>query len=1242
MVAVGRVWTAPLLLGVLLGASSGQVSLPQGVSPWTLEEGFLRPPDSAKPHTWWHWCNDNISQEGITADLEAMKRVGIGGVQIFNVDVGVPAGPVKFMSEAWRAMIRHALREAERLGLEVCVHNCAGWSSSGGPWVRPEHAMQMVVMSEVRVSGPASLDEVLPQPETRRDFYRDIAVLAFRTPEGERRKMAEFAPQITASVEKFKGSVLVDGDLATFAVLPLPKPGQMAYLQLEFPQPFQARSFLLVPGPGNNEHQCALQASEDGKNFRTLRTFSIPRPGPTPLKVSVNFDPVSARFYRLAFLRPSPRAQRITVAEVELRSGLRIENIGGKAAYVRVDNLQPALGPPAPADALIPRESIIDLTGRLQPDGRLSWEVPEGEWTILRIGHTPTGKDNHPATPEGRGLEVDKLSREALEAFWSGMMATVLAEAGPLAGKVLNNALIDSYEVGCQNWTPRFREEFRRRRGYDLLPFLPVLAGYVVGSVELSERFLWDFRRTIADLFAENYYGFFAELCHRHGLLFSTEPYGNGPFEDLTCGGRADIPMGEFWVGGGTSSSCKLAASAAHIYGRRIVGAESFTATPERGRWQNDPYALKALGDLIYCLGVNRFIFHRYAHQPWQGVYPGMTMGPWGFHFERTNTWFEQSRAWLEYLARCQYLLQQGRFVADVCFFVGEHAPNSAPFLPSLKAQGYDYDACNAEVLLTRMRVKDGFLVLPDGMRYRVLVLPESPFMTPQVLRKIRELVLSGATVIGPKPQRSPSLSDYPRCDEEVRRLAEEVWGDCDGKRVTERALGAGRVVWGKTVEEVLAGMGVPPDFEFEPKEARLEFIHRVVGNADIYFVSNQRDQVEEVECHFRVSGKAPELWHPDTGRIEPAPVWTELGGRTVVPLRLEPAGSVFVVFRQPLRGEDHLVAVVPPVSKEPQPSGPRLEIVRAIYEAVDGAGAADVTERVRSLVKGGRLAINVNNQTMGGDPTPLHYKRLRLEYTLDGKPFTLVVNENENLEVPLPEGTSEVPPFRVALTPKGQVELRAFRPGVYEFRSARGRRARVPIAALPEPLELGGPWEIRFPAGWGAPEQATFPRLLSWTEHENPGIRYFSGTATYLKEFEVPASWLGRGRRVYLDLGRVKNLAQVRLNGRDLGILWKMPFRVEVTDLLRAGRNRLEVRVTNLWVNRLIGDEQFPDDCEWEGRRLRQFPQWFLEGRPRPSAQRLTFTTWKHWDKNSPLLESGLLGPVRLLMAAERVVTLW
>ncbi len=1081
-----------LALGVLTSVCSAQVDLAQG---------FQNPPASARPHTWWHWMNGNITKEGITADLEAMKQIGLGGAQIFNVSEGIPDGPVLFMSPQWRGLVKHAATEASRLGLELCIHNCAGWSSSGGPWITPENAMQTVVVSEVRATGPLHFSTILPQPETRAGFYRDIAVLAFLTPR------------------------------------------------------------------------------DDAK---------------------------------------------------------RIKDIKAKAGYEARYGQQPALDE-FPAESIIKRDHIVDLTGKLDKSGRLTWDLPAGDWTILRLGSTPTGAVNSPSPVSGRGLEVDKLSREAFDTHWAGMMGPVIKDLGPLAGKTLNNCLIDSYEVGHQNWTAAFREEFKKRRGYDPLLFLPVMTGRVVDSGEVSERFLWDLRRTIADLFADNYYGYFAQTCRKNGLAASIEPY-DGPYECLLSGRDADIPMGEFWVGGGESGSCKLAASVAHTYGRRLVGAESFTAEPSVGRWQNHPYSLKAVGDLMYTVGINRYIIHRYAHQPWLDKFPGMTMGQWGTHFERTTTWWTQGAAWVGYLTRCQYLLQQGLFAADVCYFAGEAAPNDAPHNPALKAHGYDYDACNADVLLNRMSVKDGRLVLPDGMSYRVLVLPDTPFMTLKLAGRLRDLVQQGATVIGPKPTRSPSLGDSPQGDVGVRNVAAEIWGDCDGRAVKEHVFGKGRVIWGRTPEEVLESMKIGPDAEFAgmPGKPKMAWIHRVADGADIYFVSNQKPRAEEVECTFRVTGRAPELWHADTGQMEGAPTWSERDGRTTVPIRFDPSGSVFVVFRARAGNSDHFASMTPPTAEGQAGGAPKIEIRKAVYEAADGAGSTDVTAKVAAMVEAGETIIPANNGAFG-DPAYLHVKRLRVEYTLNGKPMTSTVPENGTLELADANAPEAPPACTLATTGRGGLELQAFRSGVYGFRTAGGKTATAEIKAVPAPLEITGAWTLRFPPNRGAPPSVSLDKLISWTDHADPGVRYFSGTADYEKEFEISQEMLGSDKALWLALGQVKCIAEVTLNGHDLGIWWKPPFAADITAIAKPGTNTLKVRVTNLWVNRLVGDEQYPDDCEWNGKTLKGWPQWLTDGTPRPVKERLTFTTWKHYTKDSAPLESGLLGPV-MLRVGERV----
>jgi hypothetical protein len=1209
-----------------------------------VAKGFGAPPDSAKPHTWWHWMNGNVTKEGITADLEAMKRVGVGGAQIFVVDSGIPAGDVKFMGPKFREMFKFAVQEADRVGIELCVHNCAGWSSSGGPWNTPEHAMQFVVTSETQVKGPAKFEDPLPQPPTKLGYYRDIAVLAFRTPGGSAVDLKKLEPKVGGSFSVADGAALYDGKVGTVVEVPAPVPAAPSaaatltakpkaaatrpvaqWVELTFAEPVAARSIVLTPGEKAQDCAGSIEVSEDGTKFRRAAAFRFPRSGSQPVAVSLGGEPVSARVYRVQFNSRGHNDKTIPLAEVSLASRAIIPNLQNKAGYEPGEvNGQDA--PPVAADQVIAGKEIVDLTGKLGADGALSWDVPEGEWTVLRFGHTPTGKENHPAPPEAAGPECDKLSKAALDAHWAGMMGKLLDDLGPLAGKALNNALVDSYEVGGQNWTPLMREEFQKRRGYDMTRFLPVMAGMVVDGPEASERFLWDLRRTVADLFAENYYGHFAELCHRAGLKASIEPY-TGPFESLQCGEPADIVMGEFWTGSQGHPSVKLAASVAHIYGKSIVGAESFTASPGKyGRWQEDPYALKALGDLMYTQGINRYIFHRYAMQPWTNRLPGMTMGQWGFHFDRTNTWFEQSTAWLEYIARCQYLLQQGRMVADVAYFCGESAPVEAKVGQTPK--GYDYDAVNAGVL-KKATVKDGRIVLASGASYAVLVLPPNDtLMTPGFLGDLKRLVADGATVVGPKPVRSPSLQGYPACDEEVKKLADELWG-------------TGKVTAGTALEQAFAGKGLKPDFEYTAASprARLVYIHRAIGGAggtdgadgadgaDVYFVSNQQDVYQQAECTFRVGGRVPELWHADTGVIEDAPAYKEDGGRVTVPVQLEPSGSVFVVFRRPSGGgAAHLVSFPPATSQ--QGEAPKLEIRKATYEAIDGAGSMDVTKKLAEMVKDGALVAEANNRTFGKDPAGQHHKQLRIEYALGGKVSEATFPENAMVELP---ATTGVPPaYEVSTGEGGKVQVVAWKAGTYEFARSSGQPARVAVESVAAPVEVTGPWEVRFPEGWKAPAKVTFETLASWTEQKDEGIKYFSGTATYAKRLDVPGELIAAGKVVYLDLGRVKNIAQVKVNGKDLGILWKPPFRVNVTDVVKAGENEVEIRVTNLWPNRLIGDERLPEDVKWDGKKLAGWPEFILKNEPSPSG-RLTFTTWHHWTKDMDLLESGLIGPVVL-----------
>ena len=1197
---------------LLLVASSAlafaDTALPSGRG---LEKNFAAPPDSAAPRTWWHWMNGSVTKAGITADLEAMRRVGIRGATIVVINA-VPAGPVHFGSPAFFDMVKFAASEAKRLGIALGLENCAGWSSSGGPWVTPDKSMLDVVTSEKTVAGPASFSGPLPQPERQHDFYRDFRVIAFPTLDGDEVRMAAASPTITASVPNFR--IEKSGGYR----LPYAKENSPQYLQFEFAQPFAART-VVIEASGHDSAGGRIEASDDGHAFHTVRNFVLELEAG---RQTYAIPPTCARFYRISFTRSNGRAAAMVIPTVEFLASPRLDNwllkCDGATSRLPDTAFDTSRTPIPPESMVVHSSRIVDLTSKMDAAGNLAWKVPPGKWTVLRVGYTTNGMTNHPAPPDGTGLECDKLSRTAARAFWDGLLTKVTHDLGPLVGPStgFTHTLIDSYEVGCQNWTPEFATEFKKRCGYDLLPYLPLYTGRVVDSPAISERVLWDVRRTIADLFAENYYSYFAELAHQHGITLEAEPYGGGPFDDMRSGRDADRVMGEFWWPGSEMGSVKLAASIAHLYGKSIVGAESFTS--DEGGWNMSPPTMKALGDRAFTLGINSYTFHRYAMQPWVDRWPGMTMGRNGSNLDRTNTWWEQGAAWLRYVSRCQYLLQQGYFVGDVLAYEGEGSPAcaTAPSRSELP-DGYDFDNCNTDVILHRLAVKDGNLVVPNGAVYHVLLMRRTTKMTPTLLRKLKELSDGGATILADRPEQSPSLTNYPQCDVEVRKLADQLWTKSI-KQLSSNPL-----------PTVLADLKVQPDFEVPDPAVKLLYIHRRVGPEDIYFVSNQSDSVQETAALFRVTGKTPEFWHPDTGLIEKVPAFSEENGRTRVPLCLDPTGSIFVVFRDNPPSPVHPVSLVRTDAPATPPAV--LEIRSATYGASE---TADVTAKLTSMIKDGALHAEATTSTFRIDPAPLVIKQLIVDYTLNGVPGTKTIREGGSLDIAPPRPL--FPDAQLAVGHAGRPALQAWQSGIYAVTMSDGRTTTVPIANVPQPEEVRGPWSVTFPANWGAPPSATFDKLISWPDSPDSGIKYFSGTATYTKTLSIPADLLASGHRLYLDLGDVQVIAQVTLNNKNLGILWKPPYSVEITRAAHPGDNMLEVKVTNLWPNRIIGDEQLPEDSERREGALQSWPQWLLDGKPSP-AGRYTFAVNRHWKKSDPLFPSGLIGPVTLRPSVEQ-----
>jgi len=1139
---------------------------------------FVHPPASARPWVYCCWCNGNVTKDGITADLEAMARVGIGGLLIFDAAVQEPAGKIIYNSPQWHEMIRFTLGEAARLGIKVAIFNAPGWCGSGAPWITPEHSEQQLVWTETPVQGPVHYDAVLARPRTTThspecikavgDYYKDIALLAYPTLADDEVKMADFSPKVTTSVADpgMDLQLLLSGSGSTKLLLPKPVPGKPQYVQVAFDRPFKARILNLTMGgsPEWSGFVADLQVSDDGSHFRSVRKYNV-----NLGEQALGFEAVTARYFRVLCTNGDDNMPpKFALSALQLSPRYRIDDLRSKTLVTRGNTGAQATYPALPAGLAIDGTRVIDLTSKFDKDGHLSWDAPAGRWTLLRIGHTSRGAFNHPAPVGGTGLECDKMSKEASDAHFAALIGKLVKEAGPLAGKTLVGMHIDSWEPGVdnlqrtQNWTALFRQEFHARRGYDLLRYLPAMTGRVIDNTETTERFLWDFRQTAGELLAENYAGRLSELARQHGLKLSIEAYGGGPFDDLTYGARADIPMAEYWYPRYDAAGTAVEMSSiAHVYGKPIAAGESFTSLPDE-RWLGYPGDIKVEGDWALCMGINRIVFHRYAMQPWLNIKPGMSMGSYGLHYERTQTWWEQTRPWHQYLARCQYLLQRGLCSSDICYLEQEGAPRS-PSLPNTNSKfperpGYGYDVAPAEAVLTRFSARDGRMVLPDGMTYRVLVLPNVDTMTVGLLRKIKQLVSDGATVIGSRPLKSPSLSDYPACDAEIKALAEEVWGNCDGQKVKEHIYGKGRIIWGKTADEVLKEMNVPPDFSYDDSHGgpSLRYNHHALGATDYYFVANKLDQAVAGTAHFRIDGRPPEFWWPQTGRTEPVAIYTQRNGVTSIPMQLDSSQSVFVVF-------------------PPAPSK--------------------------------------------ADPV--------VSVALDGQPV-------------IPPGTDNTPVERVAqitLDANGNLRLQAWKPGAYEIKTASGQTRKLSVAAIPDPVEVSGLWQVTFPFQNG---NVSLDKLASWSDSNRNDVKYFSGTATYRKTFRLPAEMVGSGRRLYLDLGDVKVNAQVMLNGRKLDLLWKTPYRLEITGAVKPGDNLLEIAVTNLWPNRLIGDAHLPPEKERnmaEGS-LRSWPQWLLDGKPDPSG-RQSFTSNEIWKKNDALLPSGLLGPVVLRASAEVAV---
>ena len=1082
----------------------------------SLEAGWTNPPLDARTRCFWWWLNGNVTKEAITRDLEQMKAKGMGGGLIFDADGsnqqgnrGVPAGPL-WGSEAWQELFRHAVEEADRLGLELSMAIQSGWNL-GGPTITPAEAAKRLVWSKIVVDRPGRAAEKLPMPETRDGYYRDVAVLAVPVKKrGAGSGSPGFRLSASSNQKGFPAGAAVDGDESTYWVSNGFRPGEgpsgksgkseesegkSEWIEAAFESDADVGGLRVLGRPGYGPRRCRLLVAGKDGSWREVGEQLDVADGKT---LESRFPPVRGRRFRLDISaaydsRYPDNPRNVQIAEFtlldaqgrsvgpkrpirDLAAKSMVRELGGSAPDCR-----PLLFdvPPTPGEADVSLADVVDLTDRLRPDGTLDWTVPDGSWTILRFGYTPTSAHVSTASGEWQGAVLDYLDDKVLRSYWKRHVAPMLDRVRPHCGKALKYVETDSWECGGMNWSPGFEKKFGAYSGYDCVPWLPVFAGIIVEDRESSNAFLADFRKALGHYVAEHY-RVLDELAAEYDLGTQPESGGPhaGPLDGITNHGRSDLAMSEFWRPSPHRPRpenrffVKQAASAAHTYGIKLVGAEGFTSI---GPHWNDSFwrHLKPSFDHEACDGVNLTFIHTFTCSPKEQGLPGQEYFA-GTHFNPNCTWWPMAGAFIDYLNRCQWMLQQGRFVADVAYYYGDHVPNIARRKaddPAGVLPEYDYDVLSEEILL-RLDVADGTLTLPSGMKYQILVLPDHRVLSLAALKKVGALIDAGATVVGPKPIRAVSLLGGVEGKDEFDRLADTYW-DVDRPR---------HVIEDASPKRVLQEAGVSADFTFGGgEETNLAWIHRTTDEGELYFVANQSEEPVDVSCSFRVSGRRPEIWNPVDGSRREATAFTQKNGRTVVPLEFGPNGSFFILF-----GE----------------------------------------------------SIPVETQGTTGNNSPRF------------------------------EG----------------------------------------------PIEISGPWTVRFDPEWGGPESIVFDDLVDWSRHPDDRVKYYSGIAVYEKRFVLPDELdLSDGRRVFLDFGDVREMADVRLNDHSLGVVWSPPFRVDVTQTLRRGENRLLVRVANQWPNRIIGDLRLP------------------------KKERRTRTNIMKYEPNTPLLPSGLLGPANLIRVNSR-----
>ena len=1082
-----------------------------------LSEEFKAPSNKYRPETWFHLNGNNISKEGLTLDLEAIKAAGLQGIHLFN-KAGRPfpnVKPIEILSPEWEDMIRHAADECKRLGLKFTMQNCPGWSMTGGPWVPVEEAQREVVETIYRISGGKLFEDTLTIDsvyQTTDYDYKDIQVLAFPTPKGD-----NIEPLHPSKIET-NNSIVPWKDIfnpnskiiVTRKTTQLDKPlkayrakgiskvnNQNTWVKTSFNSPVTLRTITLpqvrhiIMGTEYPKVNVAIKVEALIANTLTeITTINLPDANWNDRRKHLTLAIPETTSNTFVFTFEGEHT--IAPEFMRLSSKPKFHNHEAKAAKV-LRRLEKDVELNYAENTMIKSKNIINITDKMTSEGNLTWKVPEGNWTIVRFGHINMRLTNKPAVPEATGWESSKLDKIAIENHLrNGMIGNLIKPSGPIGDGKLHGLLIDSWESHVPTWTINSQDlftEFKTRRGYSMKTYLPTTMGYIVDSPEITTKFLRDLRHTMDEVFIDNFFKHFATVAHDMGAEVYTEGAGGEvlPIDPMRYYGVSDVPMTEFWYPKAPSAQNEYAkpiynaASATHLYNKPVLAAEACTQLGVK--WNEHPFSVKYLIDYNFAKGVNHLVFHTFSHTPQTNVYPGSSFGGnIGFPLVRQQTWWPYMKDWTDYLSRNQYVLQQGEYVADVLRYYGDHF-DRPPFDLDAFPEGYRFDYLNAEILQDKLSVKNDKIHVEDGGDYHIITLRDSKEMLLSTVQKLKALVEAGAVILGDKPQDSPSLMDDENDLEHLQTIANQLWGD---SKSGVKQVGKGKVYWGKTLDAVLEAEHISPDV-IVPKELDINWIHRKTKDADIYFVASRLDKPVDVALSFNVNGN-PKIWDAYTGNQEEAKVWNIANGRTNVALSLPPSGSAIIVFTKD--------------DKKPLATKVVLE------------------DEVILNSETGWFKIHDTNDIV------------KIKF------------EDDNLI--------------------------ASQSGVYKF--YLNEKVLSKTVAVNETL-LQEDWTLHFEKGWETPEQIKLPELTSITKLPNAAVNHYSGTITYSKSIEIE----NINQHLILDLGEVANIAEVFCNGKKVGVKWAPPFEFNVTDYVVKGKNQFKIKVTNTWRNQLIFDASRP-----------------------------------------------------------------